>query len=241
MKPIARGPAILLLAALAVAAAGCPSPAPVDDVVEPEPDSLEVKVVSAESLPPVADYLPPLDGGRIAIAAPKGWSVMSRAEGYLTRFYKVNPSGLPRILITVEEYDSPTMKTATASNLGDFMALMDERVAGELIPGVSLIEPVRPMVLGENPFVRYVRPASLKGAAVERQILCTLVDGRLYTIDLQVLAGTLLQTRDDSYAVAAHMRFPKRGAGAPPPVTLPAPAVPPAAPMPPEPRPEPTP
>jgi hypothetical protein len=42
--------------------------------------------------------------------------------------------------------------------------------------------------------------------AVERQVIQTQLADRVYTIELQVFEGTILQYRDAGYAVAASLR-----------------------------------
>ncbi|MFV1964869.1 MAG: hypothetical protein ACC628_05565 [Pirellulaceae bacterium] len=156
----------------------------------------------------LSDYLPVLDDGRVEIAPPAGWNVLPRGGSHLTRFYKNNRNGLPRIEVKVEDRRYGDISTVTTDNVGKFA----ERVAAELEErGKRLLEPVIPMVLGEVPCARYVTLLQLtmgeKTISAERQHLLVLHGGRLYTIDLSVLPATLKQSRDAAYAICSGLRF----------------------------------
>ena len=51
----------------------------------------------------LAAYLPPLDGGRIELAAPADWTTAPRPVDELARFYQGSITGLPRIDVVAEE------------------------------------------------------------------------------------------------------------------------------------------
>src|SRR4051794_1950722 len=62
----------------------------------------ELKRRDIASLPPVGDYLPPLDNDRLQIAPPADWNVV-RNPKWLVAFAKGKTSELPRIVVTVED------------------------------------------------------------------------------------------------------------------------------------------
>jgi hypothetical protein len=167
-------------------------------------ESVQQRTPSVE----LANYLPPLDGGRIEIAPPANWRTMPRDSNYVTRFYKTDRNGLPRIEVKVEERSFGDISTVTRDNVQRFAEL----VAADLkTQGTELVEPVIPLVLGEVPCARYVTSLKLKMGdktiSAERQRLLVLNAGRLYTIDLLVLPATLKRSRDAAYAVCSSMRF----------------------------------
>lgn len=204
----AGGPASVgVLAFLVIVCGGCsprgtpsstPQAAPQDDAVLKRTPNVALGA-----------YLPPLDEGRVEIAPPDGWGVLPRDSAYVTRFYKENRSGLPRIDVQVEADRYGDLGTATEQNVQEFA----EQVAAELkAEGSQPLEPVLPLLLGDVPCARYVVATRLqmgeKVVAAERQRLLVLHAGRLYTIDLLVLAQTLKKDRDAAYAVVAGLRFP---------------------------------
>lgn len=172
------------------------------------------KKVSVSKLPPLDDYLPPLDDGKVQIAPPKGWKVMGREKNYLTRFYLSDQIGFPRILITVDASMLEGIDTVTPENVSELAsataASLKERKA-------AVLEAPRPMIIGDNALVRYVLKAKQRDVALEKQMLQTVVNGRLYTVDLQVNAGDIEKHRDAAYAVAAGLKFSSGGAPAEPP------------------------
>lgn len=171
----------------------------------------EIKRRSLDSLPAVGAYLPPQDGGRIHLAPPEGWRPVSR-DKYLARFVKGEPSELPRITIIAADSPSPEVTTLTEDNLSELIPLLTEQSkAGKKTP----IEPVRPIILGDHVFARHVRIARLNDEPCAIVSLQTVQDGRMYTVELYVKAGSdgseyakyLKQSQDSVYAVAANLKF----------------------------------
>jgi hypothetical protein len=151
----------------------------------------------------VGEYMPPLDEGRIELALPEGWKFLSRHADYVVRFYHADPNSLPRILVTVEEATWDAAPTVSRENVEDFA----RHVARQLDENdTKLIEPVKPMMIGPTPCARYVAAGKHHDVAVERQVIQTQLADRVYTIELQVFEGTILQYRDAGYAVAASLR-----------------------------------
>lgn len=169
-----------------------------------------VKTYSATQLPLVKQELPPLDGGRVEVPTPEGWQAGSRTTGVLARFHVATRTGMPQIILKVEEAPAGT-PDVTAQTVFAYatqvQAELDEQVQQQK---TTLIEDVRALVLGTNAWVRYVVPGRLPGrdrATIERQILKTVVRGRVYSIDLQTHVNELLKHRDHAYAIAANMKW----------------------------------
>jgi hypothetical protein len=170
------------------------------------------KVYTREQLPALEDYLPPQDEGRVEVAGPRGWNVMSRREEYVARFAEKSGSAPPRILITAEPAPGGNPGNVTADNLDQFKAFIEPIVRKGLLQGEELREPVRMVILGEQPWARYIRGGKFKTMDIDRQFLKTIAGGRIYTVELQIFRGNLMDHRDIAYAVAAGMRFLKTDA-----------------------------
>jgi hypothetical protein len=169
-----------------------------------------VKQYAAASLPKAVQELPALDGGRIELPTPDGWSYASQSKGLITRFHLKGRTGIPQIIVKVEESASG-IASVTSQNIGEYanqvQAELDALVQQKKI---TLLEPARPLVLGDQPWARYVMTGKLPGkdlATIERQILRTTQGGRTYTIDLQVKSNDLGTHRDHAYAIAAGAKF----------------------------------
>jgi hypothetical protein len=186
------------------AAANPPSTPTVSAPTETTPS---VKHIDAGSLA-LGDYLPPLDDSRIEIAPPADWRPMPRDSKYVVRFYKEARNGLPRIEVVVEDVDAEGITDVTEENLSDFISWANKQLEER---GTAVLEPPIALVIGKNPCARFVSNLKLKlgdnTLLAERQSLQVSRGGRLYTINLLILPGTLLQSRDAGYAVCAGLRF----------------------------------
>lgn len=201
---------LLVAAFLVFCFSGCASeePVPKDRNAAKLPameDDWQVKRYTVEGLTPTEDEFL-IDDGRIEVAPPKDWNRLARSDKYLVCFTRSDRTGLPRITVTAEPFASAVFTNVTTDNLVDFGKFRLEELTGGDEPE-KLLETVRALQLGENFWIRYVRPASFRNAAAERQILETVHDGKIYRVELQVISGMLKEHRDAAYAVAAKMRF----------------------------------
>jgi hypothetical protein len=150
-----------------------------------------------------------MDEGKLVIAHPPGWKGMGRSKDYIAGITKSNSGGPPQIIITRKDLPEQTLGSVTLDNFGDFLKLVEEQLAGELLEKEELLEPVRALLLGNRPYARYVRRVAfnIRGTKIsgERQILRTLVNNKLYTIELQTLPAKLGETRNDAYSLAANI------------------------------------
>lgn len=210
----------LVMVAMALAVAGCDTTARNEDrPAADEPPA--VKTYQAADLPAVADPLPSfLDNGRVELSPPAKWKVLSRHSQYLARFTKYpDPNKLPRI--TVSAMPAPSgIVDVTEDNMAEFAAQMQARAEG--VKNRRMLEPCRPVILGDIPWSRHVRYISASGPAAV-QALETARGGRLYVIELTVaakedsdeaFAAAILTERDTAYAVAANWRFVGEAAAA---------------------------
>jgi hypothetical protein len=161
----------------------------------------------------LGNYLPPLDGGRVELAPPAGWHVVSRDRRYVARFVldRRHRALLPRITITAEDSPFDELVDLDASTVEIFRDRVSERF--DETTHRALLEPARSMILGDVPCVRYVvgKRFSRDGREIpaECQVIVTLHQSRLYTISLDVYAGKLLDHHNDAYAVVAGLVFHK--------------------------------
>jgi hypothetical protein len=165
------------------------------------------KRYAREDLPDLEDHLPPQDDGRVEVAAPEGWNVMGKKTEYVARFAEKTGAAPPRILIKADDAPAGGPNNVTQENVAEFQAFIEPIIQKGLLEGENLREPVRMVILGDKPWARYIRGGKFKGMAVDRQILKTIAGGRIYTIELQVYRGNLMDHRDAAYAVAAGMNF----------------------------------
>jgi hypothetical protein len=169
------------------------------------------KISPADLQVKIGEYMPPLAGGKLEIAAPQGWDWARPGSDHLVGFV---PSGaqlsnLPRILVSMEDAALIGMfEDAAESNQREFVQLVSDSMAGE-----KLSEPVRAVTIGEHVFAQFTTFARRQNAVVAQQHLKTVVGGQSYTIRLDVYERQLLKYRDAAYAVAGSMKFSGAGAG----------------------------
>jgi len=178
-----------------------------------------IKRRAADSLPAIGEYLPPLDDGRIEVAPPEGWNVLSRKDKYLANFTKGKANEFPRISVTVAEAP-PGADDYSEDNAFESAAATNKRHRAEAKK--SIVEPAKPLVLGEHVWLRHVRNPRFSGEPIAIQSLQTIYGGRQYTVELIVdvkspeeYAADLQKVRDLGYTVAAHVKFLKPGSNAP--------------------------
>lgn len=190
------------------------------------PAETAIKAYAIADLPAVSEPSAPQDMGWVVFNAPAGWQELPKGVRSLAVFVPAAGSAteLPRISIAAAPSPIADLTTVNADNAEAFAEQMKEVMTKE---GRQFKESVKPLQLGDNLWVRHVRMARFKDAAAAVQSLQTVRGGRLYTIELTVAAdkelkyaNSLLKNRDQAYAIAAHMKFPKEPvAAAVPPAT----------------------
>ena len=108
-----------------------------------------------------------------------------------------------------------TIQELTEENAGQ---LADQLVKDFQRDKKTVVEPPKPIILGDTLFLRHVRRAKMaSGNNVVVQSLETVQGGRIYVVELiaeidaprpEEYEQSLLKYRDDGYAVAAHLKFP---------------------------------
>lgn len=159
----------------------------------------------------LGDYLPPLDEGRVEIAPPAKWRVGSRQQKLVVWFHRYDdPKLLPQIRVTAEGAPAAA-PGATPENVREFADWLAGHVQQQLGEKETLVEPVTPVVLGDNAFGYYVRKGKYRGAAAQRHILTTSHQGRMYAMSLIAFTEQVPENRDAVFAAGAGMKF--RGGG----------------------------
>ncbi|HPM81308.1 MAG TPA: hypothetical protein PLF81_11445 [Candidatus Anammoximicrobium sp.] len=153
----------------------------------------------------IGDYMPPLDGGRLEIAPPKGWEWANPGGGVLVAF---KPKGaelnsLPRILVSVADSDSVGIDNVAADNVEAFA-----RQVADSLPEPKPKEPVRAVSLGKHQFARYITFGKRRNQVVAQQTVTTAVGGRVYTLRLEVYQHQFDKYQAALSAVAMSMKFP---------------------------------
>ncbi len=78
--------------------------------------------IDVAGLPPLRQYEPPLDSGRVEIAGPAGWRVAPRYGDYVVRFQGSDKELYPMILITAEDYAEEALTTETVARFAQQVA-----------------------------------------------------------------------------------------------------------------------
>ena len=184
--------------------AGCgpvDAPAPTEERSPVAPDSPAAHDVEER----IGTYMPPLEGGSLEIAAPKGWAWVRPGHPYLVAFTPARASinDLPRILMSTEASPYPGFEDVTPEDADRFQQAVQTALGG---PGATE-KPPTVVVLGGKRWVEYQTLRRSRDRLVSCLVLETVANGRWYQVRLEALQRQLAQNRPDAYAVAASCRF----------------------------------
>ncbi len=163
-----------------------------------------IREVPARQLASLADPSPTSDPA-VQASGPEDWKRLPRKDDhYLIGWYGgSNPNILPRIFVRAEDWTGDAEDT-TKTNVSDLATEIEQSLTAKKN---QVIEWPQAMLLGGEPWVRHVEHARLGNARAEKQVLNRVVGGRLYTVELQIYVGKILEARDRAYAVAAGLTF----------------------------------
>jgi hypothetical protein len=152
----------------------------------------------------IGEYMPPLDGGKLEVAAPKGWDWANPGGEVLVAFKPKDAelNSLPRVLLSVAESDSVGIDDVTPDNVEAFV-----RQVSDSLPEPKPKEPVRAVNLGKRHFARYITFGKRRNQVVAQQTLMTVVGGRVYTLRLEVYQHQFDKYQAAQSTVAASMKF----------------------------------
>lgn len=188
-------------------------PANPPEVVTPPP----VYRYSVDKLSLLGAKLEDLDAGRVSLSSPASWHIESRRSEYLARFRldRSQAIPLPRITVEVREADFKQPTDATEQNLGQFRELIHASLGERAL--AALIDRPQELIVGDVPCVRYLVRRGFSAVsgtggtpqtyAGEREVVQTLVAGRIYSVILDAYEGKADDYRGDLFAVVASLRF----------------------------------
>ena len=196
-----------LVTTVLLLSSGCSGDADPTETTTKPPAVDPIKHYAAADLPELNNYMLPLDEDRLRVAPVNGWNPTSRSKDHIVQFVKGRAS-LPRMTITAEDVEwGDAWQQITEDQLAEMVSKLKPDLNKE-----TLLEGIKPLILGEHPCVRYVqsiRFTSSDGRSLraERQTVKTIANGRLYTITLDVAPNKILNDRDAAYAVVAGLQF----------------------------------
>ena len=137
---------------------------------------------------------------------------MGRNKGFLSAYTNA-PAGQSVPMITVVGEATPVVgfDTLTTENVAAFaeqlQAMLETKYKDKFDKNIT--ELPKAMILGDIPYVRYVKNFRKKddNTLYQAQVLVTTNGGRMYTMELHVFADKIKADRDNAYAVAAGMKF----------------------------------
>ncbi|MFH1924303.1 MAG: hypothetical protein ABIP48_31000 [Planctomycetota bacterium] len=164
-------------------------------------------VIETAGLPSLGDYLPPLDDGRLELAAPKGWHFPPRSSKYVVRAQKSATEAYPSVVLTAEDYDGEGIDTVSMKNVETFAG----KVAAAAKKDKSAVKPVE---IGRFVGVVYTKRAKVRQPVTRiLDLVCleTVVNGRKYRFELRSEEGSREKDQPYLYAVAKGIRFAGTG------------------------------
>lgn len=209
-----RLPALLAMYCLLLLCTGCGPAASSKSSPAPEggsADGVPAADASAELESLIGMYMPPLEGGAVEVAAPKDWEWGRAGSNYLVGFHPVGASlnDLPRILLAADDSPWPGIEEVDSTNAADFVQQVAEKLKDD-----QLRSPAAAVTLGGRTWCEHVELRKSRETLVARQVLQTVVNGRLYSIRLEVFDRQLSGYRNTARAVAASCRFSTPAAAA---------------------------
>jgi len=203
----------------AAAEAPAPSPeeAPAASPAEPSPDaaapavSLETIAAGAEGAEnrPTsklvdADTALLLDGGRVEVCSPLGWTRSPRSQNYLVRYQPGPRKSFPSIVVTAEPAPAG-LEEINAANQPQLVAAIGTSLA-ETFPAdgpVKLIKKPAAATFGSHAGVAWAMPGTAKvgglSEPIDRFAYGVVLGGRLYTVEARAPKG---KVDDDAKAAA---------------------------------------
>ena len=212
--------ATFLVFAFAIVIAGCgsssgkPSRSDKPKAEKKPPTKREMKVGAA------GKALAAADEGRVVVTMPEGWqdSMPGKPrEGLLAQFKESDIYPYPTIFVRVAPAKEFT--TITNTNLEEFADARREQLLEALRKkaksgtNVKLAGDVQPVKAKSFRGIEYLKKGRTKeakgGAGLDLVYLETIVDRRMYTIEMHTLVGDSEKYRPSALAVAANLKFPK--------------------------------
>jgi hypothetical protein len=145
-----------------------------------------------------------LDGGRVEISSPLGWTRSPRSQNYLVRYQPGPRKSYPSIVVTAEPAPDG-LGEITAANQSELVAAIGTKLV-ETFPAegaVKLIKKPAAATFGSHKGVAWAMPGTAKvgglSEPVDRFAYGVVLGGRLYTVEARAPKG---KVDDDAKAAA---------------------------------------
>ncbi|NMC21868.1 MAG: hypothetical protein GYA33_15775, partial [Thermogutta sp.] len=125
-------------------------------------------------MPPLGDYLPLLDEGRLEMAPPKAWAVAPRSPKFIVRFQSDPSAPYPSVVVTAE--DCEQFRDVTEKNISQYLKFIAAEMEAAGRSGT-----VRPGRIGQMVGVVYQRRVKVKdsmGTILDQLYFDTVRGGR---------------------------------------------------------------
>jgi hypothetical protein len=204
-----------------------PSPAPSDDATTAASlDALSAAGAESANRPTSklidADTALRLDGGRVEVCSPLGWTRSPRSQSYLVRYQPGPRKSYPSIVVTAEPAPEG-LGEITAANQSELVAAIGAKLV-QTFPAdgaLKLIKKPAAATFGSHKGVAWAMPGTAKVSGlsepVDRFAYGVVLGGRLYTVEARAPKG---KVDDDAKAaakaVAATLYRPEGAPAGPP-------------------------
>ena len=145
-----------------------------------------------------------LDGGRVEVCSPLGWTRSPRSQNYLVRYQPGPRKSYPSIVVTAEPAPDG-LGEITAANQSELVAAIGTKLV-ETFPAegaVKLIKKPAAATFGSHKGVAWAMPGTAKvgglSEPVDRFAYGVVLGGRLYTVEARAPKG---KVDDDAKAAA---------------------------------------
>lgn len=145
-----------------------------------------------------------LDGGRVEVCSPLGWTRSPRSQNYLVRYQPGPRKSFPSIVVTAEPAPAG-LNTIDAANQAELVAAIGTKLA-ETFPAdgaLKLIKKPTAATFGPHAGVGWAMPGTAKvgglSEPIERFAYGVVLGGRLYTVEARAPKG---KVDDDAKAAA---------------------------------------
>jgi len=151
-----------------------------------------------------ADTALRLDGGRVEVCSPLGWTRSPRSQNYLVRYQPGPKKSYPSIVVTAEPAPEG-LGEITAANQSDLVAAIGTTLVETFPAGgpVKLIKKPAAATFGSHKGVAWAMPGAAKvgglSEPVDRFAYGVVLGGRLYTVEARAPKG---KVDDDAKAAA---------------------------------------
>ena len=151
-----------------------------------------------------ADTALRLDGGRVEVCSPLGWTRSPRSQNYLVRYQPGPKKSYPSIVVTAEPAPAG-LGEITAANQSDLVAAIGTTLAATFPAAgpVKLIKKPAAATFGSHTGVAWAMPGTAKvgglSGPVDRFAYGVVLGGRLYTVEARAPKG---KVDDDAKAAA---------------------------------------